>query len=279
MRERAPSADCDLGRGVVDPDDCRPEQRRDSERAQLPLAARRERRRERRQHAVGRLDEQNARPAGVHRPVLPVQDVLAELGDLPCHLDAGRPRADDDEREPLRAESSRPVPPPRPRTPQDAVAQVQCACERLQLGRVGGPFVVAEVRVARTAGNDERVVVEGQLCRRSAGPSPTRAARPGRSRRLRRARRGHSAGAAGSGAAALPLRPTKATRLRPGRRAAGRGRSSAGRRASPRPPRAGGRGRRAVPQSHLRRRRPFCTRRSVAPSSCKRCRFTSRPPA
>ena len=110
-----------------------------------------------------RLDEEDARGACVHRAVLAVQDVLAELGDLPGHLDAGRAGADDDERQPrgtcgvvfvlglggLERE-------------QDAVAQVERAVERLQLRCVRRPVVVPEVRVARSACDDERVVVEHQ---------------------------------------------------------------------------------------------------------------------
>ena len=60
----------------------------------------RERRREVRQDAVGRLDEQDARRARVDRAEVAAQRVARDLGDLPGQLDARRPGADDDERQP-----------------------------------------------------------------------------------------------------------------------------------------------------------------------------------
>ena len=85
---------------------------------------------------------------------------MRELGDLPGHLDAGRAGADDDEGEP--------APPPLRvgldlgglERGEDAAADVERAGERLQLGRVRLPLVVAEVGVVRAAGDDQRVVAE-----------------------------------------------------------------------------------------------------------------------
>ena len=82
------------------------------------------------------------------------------LGDLARHLDAGRAAADDDEREPalppflVRLDLSR------FERGEDPVADIECAGERLQLGRAFFPVVVAEVGVPRSAGDDQRVVVE-----------------------------------------------------------------------------------------------------------------------
>ena len=59
---------------------------------------------------------------------------------------------------------------------QDATAHVERALQRLQLGRVLLPFVVAEVGVLRAAGDDQRVVGE-RVGRGARGDD--RAARPG----------------------------------------------------------------------------------------------------
>ena len=128
---------------------------------------------------------------------------MGELGDLPRHLDAGRAGADDDEGEP--------APPPlrirldlgRLEGAEDAAADLERAVERLQLGRVRLPLVVAEVGVARAAGDDQRVVAEAlappavrEAVERSprAGRGRSRSPRPSRTRafacRLRTARSG-----------------------------------------------------------------------------------------
>src|SRR4029077_9840966 len=83
---------------------------------------------------------------------------LGELRDLAGHLDPGGSGADDDEREPrgtgcvirLRLRGLE--------REQDAAAQIECTVERLQLRGVLRPFIVAEVRVPRTTGDDEDVV-------------------------------------------------------------------------------------------------------------------------
>ena len=57
----------------------------------------RERRREGGEDPVARLDEQDPALGRVDRAEVPAQGVAGELGDLPRHLDPGRPGADDDE--------------------------------------------------------------------------------------------------------------------------------------------------------------------------------------
>ena len=114
-------------------------------------------RREGRQHAIAGLDEQDARLGRVHDPEVAPR-VTRDLGDLPRHLDAGRPGAHDDEGQlpltlllglrDLRGLEG----------PQDLRADVQRALERLQLGRVLLPLRVAEVVVLRAGADDQRVV-------------------------------------------------------------------------------------------------------------------------
>ena len=142
----------------------------------------RERRREAGQDAVGHLDEQDPRRAR-------------------CRSSGSRGGA-------CRARSRRSAPPsrrpvgPAPTTTnvsqrapalrvrlglgrlergQDPARHVERALERLQLGRERAPLVVAEVRVARAAGDDQAVVGELVRRRRSAAARAARAA-PSRSK-------------------------------------------------------------------------------------------------
>ncbi len=92
--------------------------------------------------------------------VVAVQRVARELGDLARHLDAGRAAADDDERQPRCARLRVVLDLGRLEGREDPRAQVERAGQRLQLRRVLGPVVVAEVRVRRAAGDDELVVLE-----------------------------------------------------------------------------------------------------------------------
>ena len=134
-----------------------------SERAALP----RERWRKAGQDPIRRLDQQHTARARVDGPKVVPQSVAGELGDLPRHLDPGRPGADDDEGEPL--------PPPllvRLQLRRLEGAQQPCphrerALQRLDLRRHLPPFVVAEVRAVRSAGDDQRV--EGRDRARVAG--------------------------------------------------------------------------------------------------------------
>ena len=92
-----------------------------------------------------------------------MERVACELCDLPCHLDAGRPTADDHERQPRCALLRIALDLGRLEGGKDAGAKVERTRQRLQLGRVLGPLVVAEVRVGGAAGHDELVVVERRI--------------------------------------------------------------------------------------------------------------------
>ena len=93
-----------LDRGGVDPDDGRVQERCDTEGAQLLLRAGREARFECAEHVRAGLDQQHLGMARVRLAVLAWQHVVCQLGDLAGHLDAGWPRADDDEGQPLLTE-------------------------------------------------------------------------------------------------------------------------------------------------------------------------------
>src|SRR5581483_8149327 len=102
-----------------------------------------------------RLDEQHARTSRVDRAEVASEDVASELPDLSGHLDAGRAGADHDEGQPGAPPSLVLLDLCRLEGAEDPRPQVECARERLQLRRNGRPVVVAEVRVRRTAGDDE----------------------------------------------------------------------------------------------------------------------------
>src|SRR5205814_5116779 len=132
----------------------------DAELLERTLRLARERRREAREDAVGGLDEQHARGARVDLAEVAAQRIPGELGDLPGHLDAGRAAADDDERQPASPLLFVGLDLGGLERAEDPVADRERARERLQLRRVRSPVVVAEVRVLRSAGDDQRVVVE-----------------------------------------------------------------------------------------------------------------------
>ena len=176
---------------------------------------------------------------------------------------------------------------------QDPPAQVERALQRLQLRRVLGPLVVAEVRVARSRPRRRERRRAATVQRRSAGARGGAPARRGRTPSPRPAGRERSSGVAAPGAAARRSPPRRARRSPPGRRAAGRDGSSGGRRGSGRRPRRGGHGRPAGRRSlHRRSRRAGSPRRGIvraearlvrqeriAPSSWSSCSFRSSPPA
>ena len=172
--------------------------------------------------------------ARVDRAEVAAQRVVRELGDLAGHLDAGRPGADDDEREP--------APPPlrvgldlgRLERGEDAAADVERAVERLQLGRVRRAS-----RRGRSTSSASRP--RRRACRRGA-PAARRRSAGRRATTLARASRSKPVDLGQQDAGVrLPLEHRaqrrrdlgrrRARRSRPGRRAAGRGGSSAGRRA------------------------------------------------
>ena len=171
MRRVAPSACCDRDAGLVDVDDGAAEHRRHAEPAQRALGLRRQRRREPGEHAVGDLDEQDAAAAGIRGAEVAPEGVAGELADLAGHLDAGGTGADHHERQPLLAPLGIALELGGLEGGEDAAADGQRALERLHLGRMGAPLVVAEVGVARAARDDQRVVGHRLGCRQ-AGDRP-----------------------------------------------------------------------------------------------------------
>ena len=171
MRSRRAVRVLDRDAGLVDVDDGAAEHRRDAQPAQRALGLRRQRRREPGEHAVGGLDEQDAAAAGIRGSEVAAQRVAGELGDLAGHLDAGGTGADHCERQPLVAPLGIGLELGGLEGGQDAAADGQRALERLHLGRVRAPLVVAEVGVVRAAGDDQRVVGH-RLRRRQIGDRP-----------------------------------------------------------------------------------------------------------
>ena len=89
------------------------------------------------------------------------RSVAPDLGDLARHLDPGGPSADHDEGQELGLALGVGLELGRLEGLEDLPADRQRALQRLQLGRVLLPFVVAEVGVLRAAGDDQRVVLQG----------------------------------------------------------------------------------------------------------------------
>ena len=113
---------------------------------------------ERREHRRARLDQQDRRLRGDHRPVLPRQHLVGQLGDLADHLDPGRPGPDHREgqvRRPLGGVGGQLG---HLEGAEDVAAQVAGVLQGLQPGRERLPFVVPEVGV-RAPGRDHQAVV------------------------------------------------------------------------------------------------------------------------
>ena len=157
----------DRDAGLVDVDDGAAEHRRHAQPAQRALGLRRQRRREPGEHAVGGLDEQDAAAAGICGAEVAAQGVAGELGDLAGHLDAGGTGADHHERQPLAAPLGIALDLGGLEGGEDAAAHGQRALERLHLGRMGAPLVVAEVGVVRAARDDQRVIGDRLRCRQT----------------------------------------------------------------------------------------------------------------
>ncbi len=117
-----------------------------------PCGLRRERRRETRQHTVGRLDEQDAGVPRIDGAEVAAQGVAGELTDLTGHLDPGRAAADDDEGEPGLPPRRVGLPLGRFERREEPATDDERALERLHLGCLGAPLLVAEVGVLRAAG-------------------------------------------------------------------------------------------------------------------------------
>ena len=150
----------DRDRRIVHRHNGSPQQRGHAQPPQRARGALRQRRREARQHAIHCLDQQNAARARVGRLEVAAERVAGKLGYLPRHLHAGRPGAHHDEREPARAAVRVGLHLGRLERAEDVTARRQRALERLDLGGELTPLVVAEVRVARAAGRDQRVIAD-----------------------------------------------------------------------------------------------------------------------
>jgi hypothetical protein len=88
---------------------------------------------------------------------------VRELRDLPDELDAGRPRSDDDEGQPVRALLRVGGDLGHLELGEDRVARVPGVLDGLHPGREPGVFVVPEVGLADACGQDEVVVAEFDL--------------------------------------------------------------------------------------------------------------------
>jgi len=97
--------------------------------------------------------------------------VSGELGDLARHLHARRPGADHHERQVLAAPSGIALELGGLEGGEDAAADEQGALERLHLGGMGAPLVVAEVGVVRAARDDQRVIGDRLRCRQAGDRS------------------------------------------------------------------------------------------------------------
>ena len=139
-------------------------QRRDAQPFQRPVRLLRQRLRERREHAVAVLDQQDANLV-VIEPREGSPRLTRDLGDLAGELDAGWPGADDGERQPRGPALRVALDLGGLEGAIDARTDAERVVERLHRGRVRAPLVVAEVRVARAGGDDQRVVGDGQRLR------------------------------------------------------------------------------------------------------------------
>ena len=86
--------------------------------------------------------------------------MLRQFGNGAGELDAGRPGADDRERQPGLAIGGIAAGLGQLEGAEDSRADAKGVVERLHAGRVALPFVVAEVGVAGPGRDDQRVVVE-----------------------------------------------------------------------------------------------------------------------
>ena len=98
--------------------------------------------------------------AGIDSAEVAPQCVPRQFGDLAGHLDTGRPGADDDESEPGVACLGARLALGGLEGGEQPATHRERTLERLDLGGVHPPVVMAEVRVVRAAGDDQRVVAK-----------------------------------------------------------------------------------------------------------------------
>ena len=93
------------------------------------------------------VEQDDARGRGVDPPEVRAQAVARQLGDLPGHLDAGRPGADDDEGQPRGAAGRVVLELGELERAEDPAAHLERVVDRLHAGGMEGELVVAEVRL------------------------------------------------------------------------------------------------------------------------------------
>ena len=135
-------------------------------------------------------------------PEVALERVVGDLAERARELDAGRPAADHDERHPFAASRRVGLALGGLEGDQDPAADLGRVLDRLEARRERGPVVVAEVRVARAGGDDQRVVGD----RPAVGEQDLAALRV-EPDRLAEQDRSCCAAGAGSSAAAARCRP------------------------------------------------------------------------
>jgi len=125
------------------------------------------------------FDEEDAGGLRVDPPEVVAQRLTGDLGERARQLDAGRPGADDHEGQQTALDGRVGFTLRRLEREQHPAAHHQRVVERLESGRVRGPFVVAEVRVRRAARQNEIVErhvagvrareIRGRIDRRDVG--------------------------------------------------------------------------------------------------------------
>ncbi len=217
----------DLDAGRVDVDDLGAEAHLDAHVGQALDGAVAELLAERAEHRRGGVEQDDARLGRVDAAEVALEGAPGELGDLAGHLDAGRARADDDERhEPVDLGLGRRELGELERA-EDAAPQLEGVVDRLHARGVPRELVVAEAGLAGAGGDDERVVGRDGL-------APDGGVRHGARREVdrpsrRRAAPWRCAGGAAPRASRGRSRPRRGCRSPPGRATAGRGGGSCGR--------------------------------------------------
>ena len=107
--------------------------------------------------ARARLDQDDTDTTGVDSAEIAAQRVMRQFGDGAGELDAGRPRSDDHEGEPLRAPLRIDLPFRLLEGREDAAPDARRILQRLHARRIGLPFVMAEIGMAGAGREDQRV--------------------------------------------------------------------------------------------------------------------------
>ena len=113
---------------------------------------------ERRQRFLAAVDQEHAHRRRVERAELAAQSADRELADLPRDLDAGRARADDDDRQPVSSLGGVGRGLGHLERAEDAAPELERVVDRLHARRMQRELVVAEVRLPGAGGDDQAVV-------------------------------------------------------------------------------------------------------------------------